>query len=153
MTTEYTKTESAVIRSAYDQLAYIAETTDCSAPLRLREALAYEKRGRSSLIVAKALMLSEAVEGFRPEGSGDGFKPALPSALYRLSSGLALAHIFGADIGRRYAESGNHADQTGASRFRDRVRGFIATAGLALQAHEAQQGRRRAAVMTEANWK
>jgi len=135
----YTCAEAAVIRSAFAQIDYIAETKDCSAPFRLREALKYETRHRSNRTVAQALMVAAFMEGM------DGYwrqTPATPADLYDISTGLAFAHMFGADTARRHATSREHVDQVGAGRFRDRVRDLVAVAGEAAKAHAAQQERR-----------
>jgi hypothetical protein len=146
MTRELTHKEAAAIRSAFDQLEYLAETTDCSAPLRLREALKHETRQRSSRVVAQALMVAEALAGLLGTKAFDGAaRAATPAELWGLSSGLAAAHMFGADVGRRYGTSYSHADQVGAGRFRDRVRDFVAVAGEAAAAHRAVQERRKSA--------
>jgi hypothetical protein len=146
--TDYTRKEAAAIRSAYCALAYIAECTDISAPIRLREAVRYEAKQRSSVRVAEALMVSQAAAGI---DSSPAFRATLASpldaaGLWQLSTGLAVAYMFGADIGRRYRTSSDHADQIGASRFRDRIRDFIAVAGDAQLAFEGCARRRRAAL-------
>lgn len=141
--TDYTRKEAAAISAAWQSLRYLAETMDCSAPVRLDEALRYEAKHRSSRTVAMALIVREAADGWSAMRLGGAAHPLLrPFDMWRLSTGLAVAHMFGSEMASKYDASSMHADQVGAGRYRDRCRDFVAVAGAAISAHDAAQTRR-----------
>ncbi len=89
----YTAAERREIGVAWDAVAYLMDASGHSEPHRLREALKVERRERSCVTAAKALI----VRGFA-EGMADD-PPA--STLAGYSEGVAAGVMLGADYQRR----------------------------------------------------
>jgi hypothetical protein len=85
---KYTAAERRTIDDAYSAVAYIVDHSDHSGPYALRQALRGERRERSSVTVAKALLVA---------GFADGRKrnPRALELAY-LADGVAAAAILGA---------------------------------------------------------
>lgn len=128
MATDYTRREVQTIRDAYSALAYLAECSSWSNPPRLSDALRYETKQRSSQLVAKALMVREAMGGVRAARGVSGYVTVTPAELWDLSTGLAVAHMFGASIANMQPRAGL-------------VDAFLAAADAADAAHRAAIGR------------
>lgn len=90
---KYTAAEKRAIEAAFDEIAYMMDATGHSEPHRLREALKIERRERSSITAAKALLVNGFAEGIAKD------PPA--STLKSYSAGIATAVMLGADYGRR----------------------------------------------------
>jgi len=134
---DYTRKEAELIRTAYDALAYLAECSSWSNPPRLREALRYETKQRKGQLVAKALMVREALEAAKAARGVQAWgRDSSPSELwYRLSPGILTAYLFaawcGSDTGGRLAKLTDE---------------FITKATLAAAAHQAAIDRGWAAI-------
>lgn len=89
----YTAAERRTIGAAWDAVAYMMDASGHREPHRLREALKVEKRERSCVTAAKAMI----VRGFA-EGMADD-PPA--STLAGYSEGIAAGVMLGADYQRR----------------------------------------------------
>ena len=90
---KYTAAERRTIDAAWYGVAYLMDASGHREPHRLREALKVEKRERSCVTAAKALI----VRGFA-EGMADD-PPA--STLAGYSEGIAAGVMLGADYQRR----------------------------------------------------
>lgn len=90
---KYTAAEKRAIHDAYDEIAYTMDATGHREPHRLREALKMERRCRSCITAAKALLVNGFAEGMRENPTA--------STLAGFSEGIAVAVILGADYGRR----------------------------------------------------
>jgi hypothetical protein len=92
--TEYTRKESLAINAAFSALAYIAECSSWGDPPRLREALRYETRQRGSSLVAKALIVREALGGVMVS-RGVGVQCSAAELWSRCSPGILSGYLFG----------------------------------------------------------
>lgn len=92
---KYTAAEKRAIHDAYDAIAYAMDAAGHREPIRLREATNRERRCRSCMTAAKAMLVIGFAEGMREN------PPASTLASY--SEGIATAVILGADYGRRLA--------------------------------------------------
>ena len=92
----YTAAERRTIDNAYAAICYVADHMGHSQPAALRDALKYERRERSSVTVAKALL----VAGF---ANGRKHNPRA-SELACISHGIMTATIVGADSRRFEAD-------------------------------------------------
>lgn len=90
---KYTAAEKRAIVAAFDEIAYMLDAWNHSAPHRFREALKIERRERSCITTAKALLVNGFAEGMKSD------PPA--STLAGYSEGIAVAVMIGADYGRR----------------------------------------------------
>jgi hypothetical protein len=89
----YTAAERREIGAAWDAVAYLMDASGHSEPHRLREALRVERRERSCVTVARALI----VRGF-----ADGMESDPPaSTLAGYSEGIAAGVMLGAVYQRR----------------------------------------------------
>ena len=89
----YTAAERRTIGAAWDAVAYMMDASGHREPHRLREALRVEKRERSCITAAKALI----VRGFA-EGMADDPRA---STIAGYSEGIAAGVMLGADYHRR----------------------------------------------------
>jgi hypothetical protein len=96
---KYSSTQKRAIDAAWDAVAYLMDSTGHREPHRLREALKVERRERSCVTAAKALI----VRGFA-EGMADD-PPA--STLAGYSEGIAAGVMLGADYQRRALRFGH----------------------------------------------
>ena len=88
----YTAAERRTIDNAYSAICYIADHLGHSQSAALRDAVKYERRERSSITVAKALLVAGFASG------RDHNTPA--SDLACISRGIMAATIVGADSRR-----------------------------------------------------
>jgi hypothetical protein len=95
----YTAAERRTIGAAWDAVAYLMDSSGHREPHRLREALKVERRERSCVTAARALI----VRGFA-EGMADD-PPA--STLAGYSEGIAAGVMLGADYQRRALRFGS----------------------------------------------
>ena len=95
----YTAAERREIGAAWDAVAYLMDSSGHREPHRLREALKVERRERSCVTAARALI----VRGFA-EGMADD-PPA--STLAGYSDGIAAGVMLGADYQRRALRFGH----------------------------------------------
>lgn len=127
--TDYTRKEAETIRTAYSALAYLAECSSWANPPRLKDALQYETKQRSSQNVAKSLMVREALQGVL-----DSRMERLPS-LERLwderSPGLLTAYLFGGWCGAQGTTHG--AERNRLQRLTDE---FVTKAEASIVAHQ-----------------
>ena len=96
MTRPYTSSDRRCIAQAYNIIERVAEQHGSwGAPMRLHDALRYERDHRSDIAVARAL----AVREFR-RGYTDGKENA--GELWLLSPGLMHFYLFGAFLRKHY---------------------------------------------------
>lgn len=93
MTITYTRKQRDAINAAYDAIAYLASCQNWSFPNELREALKYEHRRRSGVTNAKALLVSQFLQGMHTTMS--------PAELINYSNGCRTAHMLGAALAAR----------------------------------------------------
>lgn len=122
---QYTAAEKRAIGAAWDEITYTMDAAGHGEPRRLREALKVERRERSCLTVAKALIVRGFAEGMESD------PPA--STLAGYSEGIAVGVMLGADYGRRRSGSVGRHDPTGPDR--DRLPRLIAEAKAAHDAY------------------
>lgn len=89
---EYTRKEAAIIRAAWDNLWYLFDG-DYSRQAKLTAALSFERKGRSSLLVAKAILVECAFS--LQYGGADREKPYTVESLGGIGDGCAQAVIVG----------------------------------------------------------
>ncbi|MCP5115376.1 MAG: hypothetical protein GY953_31495 [bacterium] len=128
MSSDYKRKERETINRAYDLLGYLASACDWTAPGMLKEALKIERRERSCITAAKALIVECAAEGMDPDGG--------PCArdLYGYARGCMLAVVLGAGLRDRILSARRDDQKTKRVRFMD----YAAEAHVA---HRAAQGR------------
>jgi hypothetical protein len=95
----YTAAERRTIGAAWDAVAYLMDASGHREPHRLREALKVERRERSCVTAAKALIVRGFEEGMRDD------PPA--STLAGYSEGIAAGVMLGADYQRRTLRFGH----------------------------------------------
>jgi len=130
---DYNRAESAAMDRAAAAVVNMLEAYTSSGAHRWREALKVERRGRSGIAVARALMLRGFLEGWKDN------PPASTLAGYSL--GIAVAAMLGAEMARRHSGGGG-ADYMVP-------RGFVAALEAAAAAHNAAIGRRLEAARRE----
>jgi len=86
---KYTAAERRIIDNAYADVAYIVDHMGHSQPYALREALKHERRQRSSVTVAKALLIAGFIRGRKDNPRA--------ADLACISHGIMVATIIGAD--------------------------------------------------------
>lgn len=106
----YTAAEKRAIGDAWDEVMHLMEATGHSEPHRLRAALKVERRCRSCITAAKALLVNGFAEGMESN--------PVASTLAGYSEGIAAAVILGADHGLRRSGSVGRHDPTPADRER-----------------------------------
>lgn len=90
--TDIKRSERVTINRAWDAILYAAQQDGTGSEARLKRALAYERRGRSAEIYAKACMARAVSDGMRDTfGEADA---------WTYSEGLAQAYLFGRYICR-----------------------------------------------------
>jgi hypothetical protein len=105
---DYTRKEAAIIRAAWDNLWYLFDG-DYTRQRKLSAALAYERKDRSSLLVAKAILVECAF--CLQYGGADWEKPYGVGDLGGISDGCAQAIIVGEMLrGRAKSDSKLAAD-------------------------------------------
>jgi hypothetical protein len=87
----YTNAEKRTIRRAFNRLTHLVEMLGWRASQELREALRIERKERSSIDVARALLVSAAWQD----------RTATAVELYPWSPGIRTAAILGAELERR----------------------------------------------------
>lgn len=122
---EYTAAEKRAINAAWDEIAYMMDATGHREPHRLRAALKAERKCRSCITSAKALIASGFAEGM------DSDPPA--STLAGYSDGIAAGVMLGADYGRRRRGGVGRHDPTGTDR--DRLPSLLKAAAAAHDAY------------------
>jgi hypothetical protein len=137
MASDYNRNETAAIDRAAAWIVDLLETYTSGGARDWREALKYEKKGRSGIAVARALMVRGFLEGWKDN------PPA--STLAGYSIGIAVAAIFGADMQRRFSRSSD--DTLRRSGFD--ATGFVAALEAAAAAHNAAISRRLEAARRE----
>lgn len=94
MSIDYTRKQTQAIRDAFRDLEYVASCADMRARFELREALKHERRERSSILVAKALLVECFLEGLED--------PAMNAlAVDGVSKGCQAMLLFGVRIAHR----------------------------------------------------
>lgn len=119
----YTAAERRTIDRAYSAVCYVVDHMGHGEPSALRDALRHERRGRSCVTVAKALIVAAFVDGRKRN-------PRATDIAY-LSPGIMRAAILGA-ASRRLERRGTLADT---------LRRLPALAAAAAAAHDDRQGR------------
>lgn len=89
---KYTAAERRTIDAAYSLMTYIVDHMGHSQPSAIRDALRHERRERSSVTVAKALLVAGFVNGRK-------YNPRAADLAW-LSAGIMTATIVGADSRR-----------------------------------------------------
>lgn len=123
----YTAAERREITDAFDAVAYAMDCAGHREPHRLREALKVERRERSCVTAAKALIVRGFAEGMRDDPRA--------STIAGYSEGIAAAVMLGADYGRR--ESIGRGD-TLARADREKMAARLAAASVAHDAYIAR---------------
>lgn len=95
---EYTRKERDAFNRAWSAICAASEAVDWSTMHDLEDALKYERKQRSSAVVAKALLAESWLEGFNQPDT-----PAKRVAF--LSKGCGRALLVGAKVGDRFAEN------------------------------------------------
>lgn len=90
---KFTAAERRAVNAAFDEIASMLDAWNHRDPHRLRLALKHERRERSCVAVAKALLVKGFAEGMSID------PPA--STLAGYSDGIAVSVMIGADYGRR----------------------------------------------------
>jgi hypothetical protein len=106
----YTAAEKKAIGAAWDEIAYLMDATGHSEPHRLRDALKTERRVRSCITAAKALIVNGFAEGMKSN------PPA--STLAGYSEGVSIGVILGADHRLRRSGAVGRHDPTPTDRER-----------------------------------
>ena len=106
----YTAAEKRAIGDAWDEVMHLMEATGHSEPHRLRAALKVERRCRSCITAAKALLVNGFAEGMESN--------PVASTLAGYSEGIAVAVILGADHGLRRSGAVGRHDPTPSDRER-----------------------------------
>lgn len=124
----YTAAERRAIDRAYSAAEYICDHLGGSAPYKLADGLRHERRERSSVTVARALMVAGFANGRRHDPRA--------SAVACVSAGIATATIVGA-ASRRLKPR----DFTRGQYIRTVLRTFPALAAAAAAAHDSYMRR------------
>lgn len=122
----YTAAERRTIDEAYSAVSYILDHIDHSAPYTLRAALRHERWERSSVTVAKALLVAGFADGRKRDPRA--------SELAYLSDGIAAAAILGAKS-RRWKARGERGYLA------EILRRFPKLAAAAAAAHDSYMAR------------
>ena len=98
-TQRFTRPEREAINAGYAALEAIAADVSHSDTLRIADALKHEKQFRGDRLVAKAFMVTEFLGGYDAARRPYPFDYQLtPGYLWQMSSGLSVAHMFGAYV-------------------------------------------------------
>jgi hypothetical protein len=98
----YTNSEKKIIRRAFARFSHLVEMLGWRASQELHEALRIERKERSSIDVARALLVSAAWQD----------RKATAVELYPWSPGIRTAAILGAELERVHSySSGEHRKQ------------------------------------------
>lgn len=129
----YTAAERRTIDAAYSAVAYIVDHMGHGEPWALRDALRHERRERSGVTVAKALLVSAFADGRR--------RNPRATELAGLSAGIMRAAILGASSRRLdKLERGGSIGET--------LRELPKLAAAAAAAHDDRQHRGMARVFS-----
>lgn len=91
MKVQHSASERRLIEGAFARISNACDRLDMKAARMLEDALRHERRERSSLLSAKALL----VESFR-----DGWKGVSAASLYSFALGCRSAALIGAEVRR-----------------------------------------------------
>ncbi len=97
--TDYTRKQRDAINRAWNYLTEAASCTDWHMSAELRDALAYERKQRSSAIIAKALLVRAFTQGIA--GAGNCGQPWTLDELYSVSRGIRNAIVAGGAMAAR----------------------------------------------------
>jgi hypothetical protein len=127
---DYNRAELAAVAAAERWIVDVLESRTSSGAFRWREFLRLERRERSSIAVARALMVGGFLQGWRDNPTAE--------TLAGYSVGIAVAAMLGAEAHRLCCRRGP-SDSTG----------FVAALEAAAAAHNAAIGRRLEAARRE----